>query len=311
MGWLHGSNLLNGSSAREVENAYLLVRGADICNFCQRKLKVGSKFISEDLIGDYQVSFGNSRQKSSYATPDLLFPATGFFESEQYPNEDLAPIFERHVKVCDICGWWLAFEETLQRTGDTVTVRSYAGAGTIKILDLKSLAIPIEEVRAYLAGRYEERHEMNPTLFERTVASVFKDLGYHTRATGCSGDGGVDVILQDSAGSEIGVQVKRYRGTIQVDQIRELTGALVLKGLTKGIFVTTSRFTTGAPAVAALSALRGHPIELIDADQFLEQLEIAQRQAGSQPDDAEAPWQRARLRKVHERSGRDGDDFFR
>jgi restriction system protein len=162
----------------------------------------------------------------------------------------------------------VAFEETLQRKEDRVNVRSYAGAGTIKNLDLRSLDTPIEEVRAYLAGRYEERHEMNPTLFERTVASVFRDLGFHTRATGCSGDGGIDVILQDSGGSRIGVQVKRYRHTIQVNQIRELTGALVLKGLTKGIFVTASAFTTGAPAVADLSALRGHPIELIDAEKF-------------------------------------------
>lgn len=308
MGWLYKSNLLDGSTAREVENAYMLVRGAQTCNFCQRELSVASKFISEDLNRDYQISFGGPR--SSYPIPEQPPPRKGRLpERELYPDQDLAPIFERHVKVCDICGWWLAFEETLKREGDIVTVRSYAGAGTIKRLDLKSLAAPIEEVRAYLAGRYEERHELNPTLFERTVASVFRDLGYHTRATGCSGDGGIDVILQDAAGSEIGVQVKRYRGTIQVDQIRELTGALVLKGLTRGIFVTTSRFTAGAPAVADLSALRGYPIELIDADKFLEKLEIAQRQSGRQPDDADAPWRRAHLRKVHERSGRDGDAF--
>ena len=71
--------------------------------------------------------------------------------------------------------------------------------------------------------------------------------------------------------------------------------------------MTTSAFTTGAPAVADLSALRGHPIELIDAEKFFEKLEIAQRKVGRQPDDESAPWQRVKLRKVHERSGTDGE----
>jgi restriction endonuclease Mrr len=76
------------------------------------------------------------------------------------------------------------------------------GAGTIKNLDLRNLDTPIEEVRSCLAGRYGERREMNPTLLEQTVASVFRDLGYCSRATGCTGDGGIDVILQDSDGFE-------------------------------------------------------------------------------------------------------------
>jgi hypothetical protein len=163
MGWLHGSNLLNGNTTKDVENAYMLVRGAGTCNFCQRELNIVSKFMSEGLSHDYQVSFAGGRDElPSMRRPWRQVPEP--FEGQRYPDQDLAPLFERHVKVCDICGWWLAFEETLQGEGDTVTVRSYAGAGTIKILDLKNLAAPIEEVRAYLAGRYEERHEMNPTL---------------------------------------------------------------------------------------------------------------------------------------------------
>jgi restriction system protein len=303
MSWLHDANLLDSGSIKDVENVYTRVRGTDSCGFCERKLDIASETFRSDLSTDYDISLGRGKfNKYQPKPPEPL-------EQVRYGDDHFAPIFERHIKVCPVCGWWVAFEETLLRDADRVTVRSYAGAGTIKNLDLRNLDSPIEEVRSYLAGRYSERLEMNPTLFEQTVASVFRDLGYRTRATGCSGDGGIDVILQDPAGTEIGVQVKRYSHTIQVSQIRELTGALVLKGLTKGIFVTTSAFTSGAPAIADLSALRGHPIELIDAEKFLETLEIAQRAAGNQPDDENAPWRRTKLRKIHERSGTDGEAF--
>ena len=311
MSWIHGENLLGGDGVPRVDNVYMRVRGTTACGFCRRELDVASETLRSDLTHDYGISFQAEQTdkwsqplfRSKWDTSPGQDEALGwhFLRSE----DELAPIFERHVKVCGVCGWWVAFEETLKRTDHLVTVRSYAGAGAIKTLNLRDIEAPLNEVRAYLAGRYEERHKMDPALFERTVASVFKDLGFRTRATGCSGDGGIDVVLQDASGVEIGVQVKRYRNTIQVNQIRELTGALVLKGLTKGIFVTTSAFTSGAPGVADLSALRGHPIELIDAPKFLEKLEIAQRSVAAQPDDETAPWRRRRLLKVHERVGSD------
>jgi len=36
---------------------------------------------------------------------------------------------------------------------------------------------------------------VNPRVFEETVASVFRDLGYHTRITGYSHDDGIDVVM--------------------------------------------------------------------------------------------------------------------
>jgi restriction system protein len=96
--------------------------------------------------------------------------------------------------------------------------------------------------------------------------------------TAYSGDDGVDMILDAPAG-KIGVQVKRYSGAIAVSQIRELTGALVVNGLTKGMFVTTSGFQSGAARTAEMSARHGDPIELYDADRFFDALQIAQRTA--------------------------------
>jgi restriction system protein len=54
-------------------------------------------------------------------------------------------------------------------------------------------------------------------MFEETVASVFRSLGYDATVTAYSGDGGIDVILHKGE-ERIGVQVKRYRNSISVEQ---------------------------------------------------------------------------------------------
>lgn len=110
------------------------------------------------------------------------------------------------------------------------------------------------------------------------VGSVFKSLGYHVVVTGRSNDGGIDAVLEGASGIRIGVQVKRYRNKIEAEQIRAFTGALVIEGFTRGIYVTTSAFRPGAKRAAEKSEVRGHPISLVDADGFLAALSVAQRE---------------------------------
>ena len=74
------------------------------------------------------------------------------------------------------------------------------------------------------------------------------------KALGKSGDGGVDgVIDQDPLGvDQIYVQAKRYAAdnTIGPGAIRDFFGALSLKKAQKGIFVTTSSFSSSAVQTA-------------------------------------------------------------
>lgn len=127
-----------------------------------------------------------------------------------------------------------------------------------------------------MLGKQEARFDLHPRLFELTVASVFKDQGYDVEATAYSKDGGIDVIHKRS-GEEIGVQVKRYRQNIGVEQIRELVGALVLRGNRTGIFVSTSDFTGASKAAREQYAGCGYELELVDGRRFLHALGIAQR----------------------------------
>jgi len=194
------------------------------------------------------------------------------------------------IWICGCCGWWGATGVRYSQ-GTPYQKMVWVGAvGSLLSLDLSDQHFPLHEIRKYLCAQYEKRFVVDSKLFEQVVASVYSDLGFKAEAVGASGDGGIDVVLTDSSGKRIGVQVKRYQNTIQVEQIRALTGALVIKGLTAGIFVTTSSFTAGGEGTAKASRAKGYPVELVDHRRFFDALKIAQRNCYEKSDEPDAPW---------------------
>ena len=180
------------------------------------------------------------------------------------------------VAICLRCGWHSAVELKKEWASGLITYTLRGISASLQELDVADVAVPVEAVKQYLLPRYDERFDVHPRVFERVVASVFRDLGYHTVVTGYTHDGGIDIILEKN-GQRIGVQVKRYRGKITVDPIRSLTGALVVHGLTRGVFVTTSEFTRDASALRRKLALRGYRVHFVDAGRFYAALGIASR----------------------------------
>ena len=215
------------------------------------------------------------------------------YETLNYGMSDMfATICQAVIGICPACGWWKYGVGTSMGGKSPAFIETESAS--LKKLDLTDLSIPLADVRAYLTARYHRRFELHPRVFEEVVAAVFRDHGYNSRATAYSGDGGIDVVLENGAGGTIGVQVKRYRGRVGVEQIRELTGALVIEGHTRGIFVTTSGFQSGAGITARKSGDRGYPIELLDASGFLEALKIAQV-SSTQDVVARKPWGEVRV----------------
>ncbi len=114
-----------------------------------------------------------------------------------------------------------------------------------------------------------------PDFFERLVIQLLLAMGYGGstseagRALGRSGDGGVDgVIDQDSLGLDrIYVQAKRYADGNNVGSgaIRDFFGSLDRFKANKGLFVTTSAFSSTARDTAELLSKR---IVLIDGRQL-------------------------------------------
>lgn len=115
-----------------------------------------------------------------------------------------------------------------------------------------------------------------PEFFEELVVNLLVKMGYgHPRAdaevTGGSGDGGIDgIIYQDPLKLDaVYVQAKRFKDTtVGSPDIVNFTGALALKGASKGVFITTSRFTEGAKAAANEAA--GPKIILIDGKKLVQ-----------------------------------------
>jgi restriction system protein len=197
---------------------------------------------------------------------------------------------DTRAEVCPCCGWWkyTRYFDVLFPNG--LDVFRDGHFGILKRIDISSTTAPYEEVLRYLAAKYDDRFEVHPRKFEEVVAAVFRGLGYETRVTSYSKDGGIDVFLDGPDDSVIGVEVKRWRKSIAVAQIRQLTGALVLRGVTQGVFVTTSSFTGPAREEADLSAVRGIPIELFDAPRLFDALKLV-RTRSYEDDAANPPWQ--------------------
>lgn len=94
---------------------------------------------------------------------------------------------------------------------------------------------------------------VTPSRFEVIVLDVLHGLGYgisrqDLQRVGGSGDAGIDgVISLDKLGLEkVYVQAKRWQGTVGRPELQAFYGALAGQKAKRGVFITTSAFTTQA-----------------------------------------------------------------
>lgn len=102
----------------------------------------------------------------------------------------------------------------------------------------------------------EALRSITPQRFERLILDLLIAMGYgggdieNGRMTKASGDGGIDgIINEDALGLDaVYVQAKRYAQDNPVGRpdIQRFIGSLTGEGATKGVFVTTSRFSKEA-----------------------------------------------------------------
>ena len=94
---------------------------------------------------------------------------------------------------------------------------------------------------------------VSPTYFESIVLDLLHRMGYGaTRSdlqrVGGSGDAGIDGIISlDKLGLEkVYVQAKRWQSTVGRPEIQAFYGALAGQRANKGVFITTSSYTSQA-----------------------------------------------------------------
>jgi restriction system protein len=128
-------------------------------------------------------------------------------------------------------------------------------------------AIEIQDPEELLASTYDRlrrtveadllEHVMaaTPEFFERLVLQLLEAMGYGVAEhVGRTGDDGIDGIVHaDKLGLDsIYVQAKRWRPDHAVSgrDIRDFAGSLDLQHASRGVFITTSRFTAEARSTA-------------------------------------------------------------
>ena len=116
-----------------------------------------------------------------------------------------------------------------------------------------------------------------PSLFERLVVELLVKMGYGGsrkdagKAIGKSGDEGIDgIIKEDRLGLDIiYIQAKRWENTVGSPEIQKFAGALQGQRARKGIFITTSDFSSEAHDFASRIETK---IILIDGEQLAQML---------------------------------------
>ena len=137
-----------------------------------------------------------------------------------------------------------------------------AGDATLVIDTTPTQATPEELIeKAYQGLRGQLAQELlnriltcSPTFFEQLVVELLVKMGYGGsrrdagERVGQSGDGGIDgIIKEDRLGLDtIFLQAKRWQGSVGRPEIQKFVGALQGQRARKGVFITTSSYTSEA-----------------------------------------------------------------
>ena len=138
----------------------------------------------------------------------------------------------------------------------------------------EEMEISFNKINKELAERILENIlSKDAIFFERLVIDLLLKMGYGEfrpdagRTTSATRDGGIDGIIdEDRLGlDKIAIQAKRYdkSNKIGTQLLQSFVGALMGKGVSKGVFITTSSFTSGAIEYA-----QNQSIILIDGDKL-------------------------------------------
>lgn len=107
--------------------------------------------------------------------------------------------------------------------------------------------------------------------FELLCAKYYEAVGFQSETLRCGADGGIDVkLFKIDPNKPIAiVQCKAWNVySVGVKQVRELLGVMAHEKVGRGIFITTSTYTSDA-----LTFGGANPIQLLDGERFLKKIQ--------------------------------------
>lgn len=106
------------------------------------------------------------------------------------------------------------------------------------------------ELREYLkttcAIDFSKINELSGIEFENLVMDKFLELGFKVNSTPKSGDYGADLIIENSEGTRIVVQCKRFKSKVNLKSVQEVVGAMGHYAGDLGLVITNNSFLISA-----------------------------------------------------------------
>lgn len=145
-------------------------------------------------------------------------------------------------------------------------------AESVVDIDGKPEDTPQSDEDASLQSFLRVVKDLSPNGFERLSMRLLREAGFErVSVTGRSNDGGIDGVgvlqLNDLVSFNVVFQCKKWEGSVPPKEIRDLRGAMAGRA-EKGIFLTTSTFTSNARAEAERPG--AVPIELVDGEKLFD-----------------------------------------
>ncbi len=207
----------------------------------------------------------------------IKYPDRGVYQitdfGKKYLEKGPDDLRIKHLKkMPDYIEWVKTFNQDQDSQEEETLPTELKGNTPDEILD-----ITVKRINKELASELLDKLKENSFgYFEHFVIQLLQKMGYGefredaAEKTGKPGDDGIDgIISQDRLGLEnVYIQAKRFtNGSVGSPDIRNFIGSLALQGVSKGVFLTTSRFSESALRTAIDS--RQQKIILIDGKQLV------------------------------------------
>ena len=186
----------------------------------------------------------------------IEYPQRGVYRITQLGKEFLSTspteLRVKHLKELPMFQEWTETFDQTANSEDSLEDQITDGSST----PTEILAQTYKRLNLELASDILDKLKENtPEYFEYFVIELLQKMGYGefredagTR-TGKTGDNGIDGIIHlDKLGLEsVYIQAKRFtEGSVGSGDIRNFIGSLAVQGVSKGVFLTTSKFSTSA-----------------------------------------------------------------
>lgn len=202
----------------------------------------------------------------------ISYPSRGVYQITDFGKQFLAKNPTKlNLKVLKNMPKYQEWAATFNQDSGSNSVTTPIAKGTTETPDV-ILKATVNELQKQLASDLIDKLKENTyDFFERFVVQLLQKMGYGEfredagTVTGQSGDNGIDgIIYQDRLGLEsVYIQAKRYSDAkVGSPEIRNFIGSLAIQGVSKGVFLTTSRFSDSAIKTAEDS--KQQKIVLID-----------------------------------------------